>query len=164
MRSLMRVVLRELGMVQIRDALDPAQAFKYFQETDYDLIMTDWAPTLDGMSFLKNIRTHPESRNPFAPVIVVTAHTELGRVYMARDAGMTEFLAKPISAKLLYTRIRSVIESKRAFVKSQSFFGPDRRRRRLEFDGLDKRRGDEAEAQMPPGEAGGDTRDENRAA
>ena len=78
--------------------------------------------------------------NPYVPVIVVTAHTEIHRVFMARDLGMTEFLAKPISAKLLYGRIRAVIENKRSFIKSADFFGPDRRRKSVEFEGEDKRR------------------------
>ncbi len=43
----------------------------------------------------------------------------------------TEFLAKPISAKQLYMRLVSVIEGNRPFVRVNSFFGPDRRRRRV---------------------------------
>ena len=47
---------------------------------------------------------------------------------MARDAGVTEFLAKPISAKALYQRIVNVVVSPRPFIKTKSYFGPDRRR------------------------------------
>ena len=56
-------------------------------------------------------------------------HTEAHRITYARDIGATEFLCKPISAKSLYSRIISIIENERQFVRSEDFFGPDRRRR-----------------------------------
>ena len=145
MRNLMRAVLRELGVKKVSAASTPEEAYRMFTKEPVDLVLTDWAPTLDGMAFLKQVRTAVDSPDPFVPVIVVTAHTELGRVYNARDLGMTEFLAKPISAKLLYGRIRAVIENKRPFVRSDGFFGPDRRRKRGPFNGDNKRQdGDEA--------------------
>jgi len=53
----------------------------------------------------------------------------MNRVVEARDAGVHEFLAKPLSAKGLYSRIRSIIERPRPFVRAGQYFGPDRRRR-----------------------------------
>jgi DNA-binding response OmpR family regulator len=151
MRHLMRSVLRELGINKIAAASAPEEAYRMFAKEPVDLILTDWAPTLDGMAFLKLVRTAVDSPDPYVPVIVVTAHTEIGRVYTARDLGMTEFLAEPISAKLLYGRIRAVIENKRPFVRSDSFFGPDRRRKHGPFNGENKRQdGDQAAAASPP--------------
>ncbi len=46
----------------------------------------------------------------------------------ARDAGVTEFLVKPISAKGLYQRIVSVVMAPRPFIKTATYFGPCRRR------------------------------------
>ena len=59
---------------------------------------------------------------------MVTGHTEKARVTAARDAGITEFLAKPISAKALYHRIVNVVANPRPFIKTKTYFGPDRRR------------------------------------
>ena len=50
----------------------------------------------------------------------------------ARDAGVTEFLAKPITADNLFSRIAEIVERPRAFVRCDSYFGPDRRRRQAE--------------------------------
>jgi DNA-binding response OmpR family regulator len=47
----------------------------------------------------------------------------------ARDAGVTEFVAKPLSARTLLNRLNAVIYQPRAFVRTQTYFGPDRRRR-----------------------------------
>ena len=52
---------------------------------------------------------------------------------------MNEFLAKPISAKLVYFRLRSIIDNPRPFVRAEEFFGPDRRRRALPVPGQDRR-------------------------
>ncbi|MBL6959182.1 MAG: response regulator, partial [Rhodospirillales bacterium] len=40
---------------------------------------------------------------------------------------------------LLYYRIKAVIENPRAFVRTGEFFGPDRRRRAMETDTIDRR-------------------------
>ena len=50
------------------------------------------------------------------------------RVLEARDSGVNEILAKPISIKSLHSRLVSIIEQPRPFVKSKNYFGPCRRR------------------------------------
>jgi two-component system, chemotaxis family, chemotaxis protein CheY len=47
----------------------------------------------------------------------------------ARDAGVNEFLAKPLTARGVIERIHQVVENPRPFVRSDDYFGPDRRRR-----------------------------------
>ena len=59
---------------------------------------------------------------------MVSANTETHQILEARDAGATEYLAKPVSGKLIYDRIVAVIENKRQSVRAEAFFGPDRRR------------------------------------
>jgi two-component system chemotaxis response regulator CheY len=74
------------------------------------------------------IRQPGANANPYVPIIMLTGHSEKKRVVAARDAGVTEFLAKPISAKSLYQRILNVVANPRPFIKTKSYFGPDRRR------------------------------------
>ncbi len=47
----------------------------------------------------------------------------------ARNAGVDDFLAKPISAKSLLSRIMAVLGEPRKFIRSGDYFGPDRRRK-----------------------------------
>jgi len=140
MRKLLCGVLNRLGVTKVHDASSVDGALKLFKDAEPDLILTDWSPGVDGIRLLNSVRRDPESANPYVPIIVVTAHTDIHWVYRARDAGMTEFLAKPLSAKLLYSRIRTIIERQRLFVRSAKFFGPDRRRRRLDSHGMERRR------------------------
>ena len=78
------------------------------------------------------MRNATSSPNPYIPIIMVTGHTERHRVEAARDAGVTEILAKPITAQNLFSRIGEIVDHPRPFVKSVDYFGPDRRRHRAE--------------------------------
>lgn len=142
MRDLMRHVFQEFHVTNTHITDDVNVAFDIFCETDIDLVLTDWSHGIDGMAFLKNVRMHEDSPNPYVPVIVVTANTEIDHVFVARDTGMSEYLAKPVSAKLIYSRICSTIDSTRPFVRAGGFFGPDRRRRRTMYQGIDRRMND----------------------
>ena len=64
---------------------------------------------LDGVEFTRLVRNSPDSANPYLPIIMMTGHSGKQRVYEARDAGVTEFLAKPITAKGLLGALASVL-------------------------------------------------------
>lgn len=127
-RNLLTEVFREFGVATVQSTHDPEIAWSMFQQFPVDLILSDWTEGLDGMAFLRRVRQSEESVDPFIPVIVCTANTECRHVCTARDMGMTDFLAKPVSAKTIYSRLCSVIEHHRSFIRVSDFFGPDRRR------------------------------------
>jgi FixJ family two-component response regulator len=79
---------------------------------------------------------------------MLTGYTEIERVMEARDSGITEFLAKPISARTLYSRLCSVVDQPRSFVNSEEFAGPDRRRFISDTDSFVERRGVEADEEF----------------
>lgn len=139
-RRLLTDVFSEFGVPTIQSTPFPDVAWDMFRQFSADLILSDWTHDLDGMGFLKRVREDEESPNPFTPVIVCTANTEYHHVCTARDRGMTEFLAKPVSASTIYSRICSVIENHRPYIRISDFFGPDRRRRAIDDFGGDDRR------------------------
>ena len=116
MRGIMREILREFFIRNVQDAETPDAGYAIFRVFPADLILADWVPDLDGLKFLKKTRNGTDSPNPFVPIIVMTANTELHHVYAALDAGMHDFLAKPISATLIYSWICRVIERDRDFI------------------------------------------------
>ncbi|MBF0562946.1 MAG: response regulator [Alphaproteobacteria bacterium] len=129
MSTLIRIVLKALGVGRISVAEDGADAFKYIKSLNIDFIITDWNMSpLDGIDLARLIRTGKDSPDPFLPIIMLTGHTEMNRVFEARDAGVDEFIAKPFSAKAVYMRVENIVLKRRPFVKSMSYFGPDRRR------------------------------------
>lgn len=133
MRSLLRGLLNSVGIREILEANNGASALDALREKKFDLILSDlsMAP-MDGLEFSRKVRTGDHSPNPFVPIIMITGHTEKHRVEAARDAGVTEFLAKPITAHSLFSRIAEIVERPRAFVRCEAYFGPDRRRKTLE--------------------------------
>ena len=141
MRTLIRTILESLGVNHILDARDGAHALEKMAQTQIDLVVLDWnMEPMDGLELTRHLRRASDSPDPFVPVIMLSGHTERSRVMQARDAGVTEFMAKPVSARSLYARIVSIIENPRPFVRTADYFGPDRRRQMLPFEGPDRRK------------------------
>jgi len=145
MRALIKSILMALGARNCQEASDGADAFKELRHFPADLIICDWAmDPLDGLDFTRMVRTASDSANPFVPIILLTGFTEMVRVVDARDSGVSEFLAKPISATKLYARIKSIIDHPRPFVRTtgmNAYFGPDRRRdKRNNYRGQERRK------------------------
>lgn len=130
MRNVLRTVLQLIGVGSIVTAGDGREALELLRTRAVDILMVDWEmKPLDGLEMIRAIRTVPDHPNRFTPIIMVSAHSEVDRVKQARDAGVNEFLVKPISAKRVMERLIDVIERPRQYVKSRGYFGPDRRRR-----------------------------------
>jgi len=143
MRSLIKSFLLGFGVKEMYEAADANEAYEEVKSNEPDIVITDWRmPPTDGLDLVRQIRMDMESPNPYLPIIMLTGFTELHRVKQARDAGVTAFLAKPISAAALYRRLCTVIDDQRPFVRVGEFFGPDRRakRRSEPYMGVERRR------------------------
>jgi CheY-like chemotaxis protein len=145
MRVLLGEILKALGVRHIFEAADGAQALKMMRTTQIDIVMTDLSmQPLDGIDFTRLLRRSPDSPNQMVPVIMITGHSTVARVQEARNAGVNEFLAKPLTARGVVERISQVIDHPRPFVKTETYFGPDRRRRADPgYNGPWRREGDE---------------------
>ena len=129
MRTIATAVLKSAGIRKVIEASDGAQALEMLREHAIDLAIVDYNMfPLDGVEFTRLVRNSPDSANPYLPIIMMTGHSGKKRVYDARDAGVTEFIVKPITAKAVLDRIQAVIWRPRPFVKTEGYFGPDRRR------------------------------------
>lgn len=129
MRAITSTILGSAGFRRIREVGDGAEALEVLRTWPADLAIVDFnmAP-MDGVEFTRRVRNDPDSANPYLPIIMMTGHAERSRVCEARDAGVTEFIVKPVTAKAVLDRIHAVIFRPRPFVKSDTYFGPCRRR------------------------------------
>ncbi len=140
MRMLVKTVLNALGVQIVREANDGQAGLQELRSGPIDMAIVDWMmEPMDGLEFVHQVRTAEDSPNPFLPIIMMTGHTERHRIFKARDAGVTEFLAKPITAKGLLLRMTNIIEHPRPFVRAKGYFGPDRRRRSEDYTGPERR-------------------------
>ena len=148
MRGILKELLRAAGVSDIKEASDPLEAFEYMKSSLVDLLLVDLSmPLMDGVEFTRMVRTNENSPNHFLPIIMITGHSERSRVNAARDAGVNEFLVKPVTAKGLMERLSLIVNRPRNFVKSKQYFGPDRRRRAdPNFSGEERRKDLQAKA------------------
>jgi two-component system chemotaxis response regulator CheY len=129
MRTLLRSLLNALGVKQVFEAADGSEALTELRAHKPDFVLTDLSmKPMDGIEFTRLVRTSQDMPNPYVPIVMVTGHTERNCIEIARDAGVTEILAKPITVQKLYSRIAEIVERPRPFVRCQEYFGPDRRR------------------------------------
>ena len=128
MRHVLRCLLRAGGILKMSEAETADAALEVMRGTPIDLVLLDWkmAP-IDGLSFARMVRWSASSPNPYVPILMLTAHTEASRVAAARDAGVTGFVKKPISTRVLFERVTFALTDTRMFVRTENFFGPDRR-------------------------------------
>jgi CheY-like chemotaxis protein len=132
MSMLVGQILHALGVKNVCQMHNAEQAFEELKHFVADVIIVDWhMQPMDGIEFVRRVRTAPDTPNPHVPIIMLSGFTERQRVIEARDAGINEFLAKPVSPKSLYQHLAKIIDNPRPFVRTKSYFGPDRRRKNL---------------------------------
>jgi two-component system, chemotaxis family, chemotaxis protein CheY len=141
MRKIISTVLHALGIQYVYESSDGADGFEAMRAYNPDILIVDWEmPGIDGIEFTELVRKASDSPNPYVPIIFLTSYSDRKHVYSARDAGVTEFLAKPVSANAIYLRLMSIINRPRPFVSARNYFGPCRRRHKSkEYTGKERR-------------------------
>lgn len=151
MQSLMSSMLKVFGVGDIMTCTGGKEAVELLTVTQartksryinhVDIVLIDWLmPDGSGKDLLKWIRSHEKDEVRFLPVIVVSGYITGLVTSEARDLGCHETLVKPVSSNGLASRICSVIDSPRPFIKIVDYFGPDRRRQDLSYKGEDRRK------------------------
>jgi YesN/AraC family two-component response regulator len=148
MRVMLTEILRAIGVRTIVEASDGAEGLQMLRNHPVDIIMTDLAMApLDGIDFVRLLRK-TKGPSQTTPVIMITGHSTFARVNEAREAGVNEFLAKPLTARGVLDRVGLVIDHPRSYVKTETYFGPDRRRHghNPHWEGPWRREGDTPQA------------------
>jgi CheY-like chemotaxis protein len=129
---LLRSILEALSVSQVHEASNGVAALNDNKLMMPDVIITDMMMgPVNGLEFTRMLRDdliHPANR---VPVLLITGYSEKQHVEAARDAGVMELLAKPVTVKGVGARLNSLLASPRPFVRTQTFTGPDRRRREV---------------------------------
>lgn len=127
-RLLLAQILRAVGPTHVIEAEDGEAGLAAMRVHAVDVVLTDLAmEPMDGVAFVRRLRRSPDA--PMVPVIMVTAHSTLKHIQEARDAGVNEFVTKPITARAVIERLQQALGHARPFVRTDGYVGPDRRRR-----------------------------------
>ena len=130
MRRIIRSLLLGFGVRAVSEASDAATARELTGRAMPDIVMVELRLPDEGggLALIRHLRDVEASCNAEVPIIAMNADTQREDVLAARDAGATEFLCKPASGKAIHDRIANILLNPRPFVRTKSFFGPDRRR------------------------------------
>lgn len=111
MRTLSRSVLEQLGYSEIEEACNGQDALSKIGAFEPDLLLVDWdMPTMDGLAFIKAFRKTDKT----TPVIMVTTEVEKSRVIEAIQAGVNNYVFKPLAVEALGHRIGETLARCRA--------------------------------------------------
>jgi PAS domain S-box-containing protein len=101
-QAVARGMLNKLGFAA-EGATDGKDALLQLSETDFDLVFMDiQMPILGGLETTQKIRDgEANGRNKHVPIIAMTAHATKKDRQMCLDAGMDDYIPKPISSKLI---------------------------------------------------------------
>lgn len=102
----------------------------------------------DGYDFVDWLRRSKLQPNAFAPVIVITSHTNRRNVARARDCGAHFVVTKPLAPAVLLDRIIWIAQTNRSFVSCSAYVGPERRFQNLGPPDGNGRRADDLSATL----------------
>ncbi|MEO5354367.1 MAG: ATP-binding protein [Magnetococcus sp. XQGC-1] len=102
-QRLFQILLKSFG-IQVTTAENGSLALRLLQEERYDLVLMDChMPEMDGISACRALRNFEESnRLPRTPVVAVTANAMPGERERCLEAGMDDFLTKPLTKSDLH--------------------------------------------------------------
>lgn len=141
--SLLQRILFSFGFRVMDVTTSGEMAIVLLKSRHYDILITEWNMVpVDGITLVRTIRNaQDDKRIPRdIPILMLTGRSDKHSVLEARDAGITEFVSKPFSAKVISDHIIRIIDNPRAFIVSDGYVGPDRRRRGSPPPGLIDRR------------------------
>ncbi|MCP4753636.1 MAG: sigma-54-dependent Fis family transcriptional regulator [Proteobacteria bacterium] len=96
----------------------PKFMFKILENEVFDLILMDYyMPEVDGVTLLKELKAH--SLHKDIPVIMLTSEIDDQLLARCFDNGAEDFINKPISELILYSRIKSTLAKQSNLQKIQ---------------------------------------------
>ena len=111
MRRIVKNILKQLGYENVEEAENGADAYEKIREGGIAFVITDWnMPIMDGLGFLKKVRSDPQVKG--IPILMVTAEAEKEKVVAAIQAGVNNYIVKPFTAATLKEKIDRIFAVK----------------------------------------------------
>jgi CheY-like chemotaxis protein len=91
------------------------EGLRAFKSQPFDVILMDiQMPEMDGLEATRAIRATEKSNGHRIPIVAMTAHALKGDRERCLNAGMDEYLTKPIHAKRLLDTVQSVVAARKS--------------------------------------------------
>ncbi len=107
MRGFAKSSLKQLKLNNVTEAEDGVEALAELKKEKYDLILSDlYMPNMDGLELLKAVRNDRDLKN--IPFIIMTIEEKKGSLIEALEAGLNDYLIKPVTANALSKKLSKV--------------------------------------------------------
>ena len=112
-RKVLSITLSDLGY-QVYTAENGVEALQVFEAKRPPIVLTDIKmPEMDGLEATATIRTWERSKGHHVPIIAMTAHAMKSHRELCLEAGMDDYVSKPIRLKELLGKLQEVMNSAR---------------------------------------------------
>src|SRR5262245_23302899 len=98
-RAILEEVVRSIDHRIVVEPFErPVDAVRWATAHPADLVLVDYQmPEIDGIELVRRLRALPQYAH--VPIVMVTVHDDRKVRYAALDAGITDFLTKPIDTR-----------------------------------------------------------------
>lgn len=128
--------LRGMKFGRALGAATTADAWEILLKENPNVVLVEWVAGGASLDFVRRVRMSEEAPDRAAPIIMLTARGAQADVEAAREAGVSGYMRKPISALLLSKHVRKAVGKPQPFVATATYVGPCRRRRTVaDFQG-----------------------------
>lgn len=104
-RAVLRKALQKLGH-DVIEAKDGQEAWALMEAEPVRVIVSDWMmPNLSGLDLCRKLRARPEAEYIYFVLITANSADSANRIEAA-DAGVDDFLSKPLNVEELWMRLR----------------------------------------------------------
>jgi two-component system chemotaxis response regulator CheY len=127
MRKIVRTVLHSIGIRNVVEAIDGAQALQELKTRNrgmasdiagslgtgraVDLVIADWnMPKMSGIQLLESVRRDPNLVS--LPFMMLTAENSREQILEAVNLGVTDYIIKPFSSNLFEAKLKSLLEAR----------------------------------------------------
>ena len=110
MRRIIANSLKQLGIMNFDEAENGVDALEKLQESEFDLLMTDWnMPEMNGRELVEQVRKMERLKN--LPILMVTTRGMEEDVLTAIQIGVNAYIVKPFTPEILRKKIHDIFEN-----------------------------------------------------
>jgi two-component system, response regulator RpfG len=108
-RAILTQVIKSINpKIQVIEKSNPAEAIEWATQNKADLVYVDYLmPEMNGIQFVRLLKTLPNYEA--VPVIMITIRKDAETRYAALDAGVTDFISKPIDVYECTARCKNLL-------------------------------------------------------